>query len=407
MKDKAPVAIPSVQGGVRRSCDTDIDKNIIAWYNHNMIRAIRRRIYPTEEQAQFFERNFGCARFVYNQLLERQIKNHEQGEKFANKYTMVHWLTELKIENPWLKEVDSRALQESMFALESGYLAFFRKNNDFPNFKSKKSAKQSYTTNANLKVFDKNIQIPKAKLVRYKGKSLKGIIPKKITISKSAGRYYASIMYDDGCPTPEKCPIKNPVGIDMGIKDYATLSDGKKYANSKLLSKSEERLKVLQRRLSKKQKGSNRRSRAKLKVARQHEKIRNQRQDFLHKLSNEITNQYDYVAIEDLSVANMVKNHKLAKAIEDCSWGEFARQLEYKTEWRGKTLRKIGRFEPSSKVCSTCGFVNHELTLADREWDCPECHTHHDRDINAAKNILVFSITAGTVGSGRGGANNG
>lgn len=377
------------------------------WYNKNMIRAIKRRIYPTEEQAQFFERNFGCARFVYNQLLERQIKNHEQGEKFANKYTMIHWLTELKTENPWLKEVDSRALQEAMFALESSYLAFFNKNNAFPKFKSKKSARQSYTTNANLKVLDGYIQIPKAKLVRYKGKSLGNICPKKITISKSAGRYYASIMYDDDRPIPEKAPIQKSVGIDMGIKDYAILSDGQKYANPKLLSKSEERLKVLQRRLAKKQKGSNRRSRAKLRVARQYEKIRNQRQDFLHKLSNEITNQYDYAAIEDLSVANMVKNHKLAKAIADCSWGEFARQLEYKSEWRGKTLKKIGRFEPSSKTCSNCGYVKHDLTLADREWDCPECHAHLDRDVNAAKNILVFSSTAGTVGSGRGGVSNG
>ena len=265
----------------------------MARYNRGMFRAIRRRIYPTKEQACFFECNFGCARFVYNQLLERQIKSHEQGEKFANKYTMVHWLTELKEENVWLKEVDSRALQESMFALESGYLAFFRKNNAFPNFKSKKSARQSYTTNANLKVLDGYIQIPKAKLVRYKGKSFRGIQPKKITISKSAGRYYASIVYDDGKPIPEKVSIRQSVGIDMGIKDYAILSNGKKYANPKILSKSEERLKVLQRRLSRKKKGSNRRSIARLKVARQHEKIRNQRQDFLHKLSNEIT-RYSY-----------------------------------------------------------------------------------------------------------------
>lgn len=372
-----------------------------------MIRAIKRRIYPTEEQAQFFEHNFGCARFVYNSLLERQIKNYEQGEKFANKYIMVHWLTELKEENPWLKEVDSRALIEAVFALEFGYLAFFRKNNAFPKFKSKKSAKQSYITNANLKVFDSYIQIPKAKLVRYKGKSLGNICPKKITISKSAGRYYASIMYDDGKPIPEKVPIQKSVGIDMGIKDYAILSNGRKYANPKLLSKSEERLKVLQRRLAKKQKGSNRRSVARLKVARQYEKIKNQRQDFLHKLSNEITNQYDYVAIEDLSVANMVKNHKSAKAIMDCSWGKFAHQLEYKAEWRGKTFKKIGKFEPSSKTCSNCGYIKHDLTLADREWICPECHVYHDRDVNAAKNILVFSNTAGTVGSGRGGVNNG
>lgn len=365
------------------------------------------RLYPTAEQAQFFEWNFGCVRFVYNQMLERQIKEYESGGKSVNKYAMVYQLTELKEANPWLKEADSRALQAAVFALESGYLAFFRKNNAFPKFKSKKSARQAYTTNANIKVLDGYVRVPKAGLVRCKGERLSNICPKTITISKSAGKYYASIIYDDGLPTPEKSPIKSSIGIDMGIKDYAILSDGKKYANPKLLSKSEERLKVLQRRLAKKQKGSNRRSAAKLKVVRQYEKIRNQRQDFLHKLSNEITNQYDYVAIEDLSVANMAKNHKLAKAIEDCSWGEFARQLEYKSEWRGKTLKKIGRFEPSSRTCSNCGYINHSLTLSDREWTCPECHAYHDRDINAAKNILVFSNTAGAVGSGRGGASNG
>lgn len=371
-----------------------------------MLKAIKGRIYPTKEQRQIIDQTFGCSRFVFNKILERQITNHEKGEKFVGKYGMCKWLTELKDENPWLKEVDSRPLQKSVFALESAYKAFFREGKGFPKFKSRKG-RQSYTTNSALKAALHTIKVPKMASIKCKGKFPDDLIPKQITISKVAGRYYASVLYDDGQPEPKPVAPKTFVGIDMGIKDFAILSNGIKIPNPKYLKKSERRLKFLQRQLSKKAKGSNRRSKARLKVSRQHEKVKNQRLDNIHKTTTAIAKQFDYVAIEDLSIKNMVKNHNLAKAISDCGWFEFRRQLEYKCRWRGKTLKVIGRFEPSSKTCSACGFVNHNLTLKDREWVCSECHTLHDRDINAAVNILKFSMAAGLAVSARGDVSNG
>lgn len=383
-----------------------MDNRSKMWYNGDMLRAIKGRIYPTQEQRKVIDQTFGCSRFVYNKILERQITNHEQGNKFAGKYEMCKWLTELKEENPWLKKVDSRPLQKSVFALESAYKAFFREGKGFPKFKSRKN-KQSYTTNSALKATPYMIKVPKMSPIKCKGNFPAGIVPKQITISKTAGRYYASVLYDDGQPEPSSIIPKTFVGVDLGIKDYAILSNGTKFPNPKYLKKSENHLKYLQRRLSKKTKGSNRRSKAKLKVARQYEKIKNQRLDNIHKTTTAIAKQFDYVAIEDLSVKNMVKNHKLAKAISDCGWYEFRRQLEYKCRWRGKILKIIGRFEPSSKTCSACGFVNHNLTLKDRGWVCPDCHISHDRDVNAAINILKFSMAAGLAVSARGGVNNG
>lgn len=371
-----------------------------------MLKAIKGRIYPTKEQCKIIDQTFGCSRFVFNKILERQIANHEKGEKFVGKYEMCKWLTELKEENPWLKEVDSRPLQKSLFALESAYKAFFREGKGFPKFKSRKG-KQSYTTNSALRATPYMIKVPRISPIKCKGNFPEGLTPKQITISKTAGRYYVSVLYDDGRTEPTVIEPKTYVGVDLGIKDYVILSNGVKFPNPKYLKKSEKHLKFLQRQLSKKTKGSNRRSKARLKVARQYEKIKNQRLDNIHKVTTAITKQFDYVAIEDLSVKNMLKNHSLAKAISDCGWFEFRRQLEYKCRWRGKTLKVIGRFEPSSRTCSVCGYVNRSLTLKDREWICPECSTFHDRDMNAAMNILKFSMAAGLAVSARGDVNNG
>lgn len=275
------------------------------------------------------------------------------------------------------------------------YSNFFKGKGKFPNFK-KKSNKQSFVVPQNVNINKNLLSIPKfkkgIKIVLHR--PIKGII-KSATISKTpTGKYFVSIL----CETNEKIPIKVPIkektsiGIDLGIKTFAVLSDGTEYDNPKFLKASLARLKVLQRRLSKKAKGSNNRRKAKLKVAKLHEIISNQRKDFLHKVSNEITNRFDTICIEDLNVKGMVKNHCLAQSISDVGWGEFEKQLRYKAEWRGKNILQIGRFEPSSKLHNTCGYINKQLSLSDREWTCPNCDEIVLRDVNAAINIKNFAL---------------
>lgn len=350
------------------------------------MESIKTQIYPNQQQKELIEKTFGCTRFIYNKCLEQQIKNHEQSQKFINKYGMCKWITELKKEYEWLKEVENKPLQHSVFNLESAYKRFFREHKGFPNFKSK-NGKQSYKTDASIYVEKHWVKLPKMDKIRVFEK-LPDIKPKQIIVSKEVDKYYISIMFDK---QREKIKTSGEIGIDLGIKDFAIFSNGTKIENHKFIKNSEKQLTKLQRRLSRAKEGSNRRNIAKLKVSRCHQKIRNQRQDFLHKLTTAIAKQYKYVAIENLSVSNMVKNHCLAKSISDVAWGEFRRQLEYKLKWNGGELAVIGRFEPSSKTCSDCGFIKKDLKLSDRKWVCEKCGTSHDRDINAAKNILNFS----------------
>lgn len=352
------------------------------------MEAIKTRIYPNEVQKDFIEKTFGCTRFIYNKCLEQQIKNHEQEGKFVSKYGMIKWITKLKEEYDWLREVENTPLQKSVFNLESAYKKFFKEHRGFPKFKSKRS-KQSYKTDQHIYVEGHWVKLPKMDKIRVFEK-LPNINPRQIVISKEADKYYVSILFNN---KRNKVKKTKKVGIDLGIKDFAIFSDGTKVSNPKLLSQSEKQLIKLQRRLSRCKEGSNRRKIAKLKVARCHQKIKNQRQDFLHKLTTAIAKQYKYVAIENLSVKNMVRNHCLAKSISDVAWGEFRRQLEYKMNWYGGELKVIGRFEPSSKTCSKCGLIKKDLKLSDREWICEKCGTKHDRDINAAKNILNFSYS--------------
>lgn len=352
------------------------------------MEAIKTQIYPNQKQKELIEKTFGCTRFIYNKCLEQQIKNHEQSQKFINKYGMCKWITGFKKEYEWLKEVENKPLQYSVFNLESAYKRFFREHKGFPNFKSK-NGKQSYKTDVHIYVEKHWVKLPKMDKIRVFEK-LPDIKPKQITVSKEADKYYISILFDNKRNNVKKT---KKVGIDLGIKDFAIFSDGTKISNPKLLIQSEKQLTKLQRRLSRCKKGSNRRKVAKFKVSRCYQKIKNQRQDFLHKLTTAIAKQYKYVAIENLSVSNMVRNHCLAKSISDVAWGEFRRQLEYKMNWYGGELKVIGRFEPSSKTCSKCGLIKKDLTLSDREWTCEKCGTKHDRDINAAKNILNFSYS--------------
>jgi putative transposase len=353
-----------------------------------MDRTLKTRIYPTDDQKALIEKTFGCARFIYNTALERQIELHSQNKKFAGKYEMCRWIKEIKIDNGWLYDVDNSALQLSLASLESAYKKFF-KGAGFPKFKNKRKNEQSYSTTSCVHVFPHFVRIPRAGKIYTHELLDDSIVPNKITISRKAGLYFASIQYDDGKSPAE--PNGNPsIGIDLGIKDLAILSDGTKIPNPQHMKKHEKKIKHLQRELCRKTNGSNRYNKSVEKLSRAYLDLANCRKDYLHKATTMITKSYGYVAIEDLAINNLVKNHNLAKAIYDCGWYEFRRQLEYKAKWYGSEIKVIGRFEPSSKMCSACGAINKELTLKDREWTC-ECGERHDRDLNAAKNILAFS----------------
>jgi len=304
----------------------------------------------------------------------------------------------LKTQIEWLKEVDSVSLQSSLKDLDMAYQNFFRrvkqgdKKAGFPRFKSKKENKKSYKTkmtNNNIQVFDKYIKLPKLGLVKCKvSKQIEGRILNATISQNPSGKYFVSVCCT-GVEIPQYSSTGSVVGIDLGIKEFAITSDGQHIENPKYLAKSEKKLAKLQRKLSRKAIGSRNRNKSRIKVARMHEKISNQRTDFLHKLSTELVKNYDVICLEDLKVKNMVKNHKLAKSISDVSWSEFVRQLQYKADWYGKVIQKIDTYFPSSQLCSCCGYKNAGTKdLSVRDWTCPECGVHHDRDVNASINIL-------------------
>lgn len=363
-----------------------------------MIKAYKYRLYPNNEQITFFEKSFGCVRFVYNWGLNRRIEAYQKDNTRLSWVDICKELTSLKKreETNWLNEVIGQSLQSSLRDMDSAFTRFFREKKGFPKFHTKKSNNNSFHIAQGVSVdFERSrVKLPKAGLVKFgKNRVFDGKIG-TCTVSKTpTGKYYISILVDDGKPMPEKAPItaETAVGIDVGIKDFAVLSNGQVYSNPKYLEKDEKRLKVLQRRLSKKQKGSKRRERARLAVAKQHERIKNHRENFIHQVTSRIIRENQTVIIEDLNVEGMLKNRNLAKHIASASWSEFFRQLQYKCEWYGKNLIRIGRFEPSSKMC-LCGYINKELTLKDREWNCPQCGRHNDRDLLAAMNIKRFGL---------------
>jgi len=400
-----------------------------------MLKAYRYRMYPDEEQREMFLKHFGACRFIYNLSLERKIKTYETqntppgrrvepvgdadisringsgrnprssergGCQETDKTTLSCYdlnamLPDLKKEFEWLKEINSQSLQQTNRNLDSAFKRFFREKKGFPKFKSRKNPVQSFGVPQHYTVdFDNNqIKLPKIGWIKTKlSRSFEGIL-KTATISMTAtGKFFISILVEDEKETPKKelFGYDSTMGLDVGIKDFVTMSDGTKVGNPKFLKSSLQRLKVLQRRVSRKKKGSKNRDRARQAVALQHEMITNQRKDFLHKLTTKLVSENQAIAIETLNVTGMMKNHCLAQAIGDVSWSEFFRQLEYKCEWYGKTLLRIGRFEPSSKICSVCGSINHDLKLSDREWTCINCGSLHDRDVNASINIKKFAL---------------
>jgi len=363
-----------------------------------MIKTYKYRLYPNNEQITFFEKSFGCVRFVYNWALNQRIEAYQKDGIRISWVDSCKRLTELKKqeETKWLCEVANQSLQSSIRNIDSAFTRFFREKRGFPKFHSKKRGKFSFQLVQGVSIdFDTHkVKLPKIGEVKFgKNKEFVGKIGTSTVSKTPTGKYYISILVDDGIPVPEKAPIttETSVGIDVGIKDFAVLSNGQVYSNPKYLEKDEKRLKVLQRRLSRKQKGSNRRERARLAVAKQHEKIRNRRVNFIHKVTSRIVRENQTVIIENLNIEGMLKNHNLAKHIASVSWSEFFRQLQYKCDWYGKNLIRIGRFEPSSKMC-LCGYINKDLTLKDREWDCPQCGRHNDRDLLAALNIKRFGL---------------
>lgn len=352
------------------------------------------RIYPNKGQQELIEKTFGCCRFVYNQILDTKIKLYQNENKSLTYYDTCKMLPNLKQEYEWLKEVDATALQNSLFNLDKAYKNFFEKRSRFPKFKSKKNSNCCYTTRqlASIKLFDKHIQVSKVGKIKCKfSKQVEGKIS-LVTVRKTPSKkYYVSILVEKDEFKPfEK--TGSVVGIDLGIKDFCITSDRLKYSNPNFLRKSEDQLIRCQRKLSRKSRGSNNYNKQRIKLAKIYEKISNQRTDFLQKLSTSLVKDYDIICTETLKVNNMLKNHNLAKSISDCSWSSFVNMLEYKSLWYDRDIRKIDTFYPSSKLCSNCGYKFEGLTLDIRAWTCPSCQTKHDRDVNAATNILYNGL---------------
>ncbi|RBR35417.1 IS605 OrfB family transposase [Enterococcus cecorum] len=376
------------------------------------LKAYKFRIYPTEEQEIFFAKTFGCVRKVYNLMLNDRKKAYEEVKNAPSKKMIFPTPAKYKKEFPFLKEVDSLALANAQLNLDKAYKNFFRnKSVGFPRFKSKKNPVQSYTTNnqnGTVALIDsKFIKIPKLKsLVRIKlHRQPKGMI-KSATISRHAsGKYYISLLCKEEINELPK--TNSAIGIDLGITDFAILSDGQKIDNNRFTSKMEKKLKREQRKLSKrallaKNKGiplseAKNYQKQKRKVARLHEKVMNQRTDFLNKLSTEIIKNHDIICIEDLNVKGMLRNHKLARSISDVSWSSFVAKLQYKADWYGREIIKVDTWFPSSQICSECGHKDGKKPLDIREWTCPICYTHHDRDINASINILTEGLRIQTL----------
>ncbi|MFB9219820.1 IS200/IS605 family element RNA-guided endonuclease TnpB [Kurthia sibirica] len=376
-------------------------------------KAYKFRIYPTKEQEVLIAKTIGCSRFIYNHFLGLWNETYTQTGKGLSYSTCSAMLPKMKKEETtiWLKEVDSIAIQSSLKHLADAYTRFFKKQNAKPTFKSKKNPVQSYTTqftNNNIAIVDKKLKLPKLGLVSFaQSRVLKGRIINATISLRPSGKYFVSLLCEEEIYEHPK--TNSSIGIDLGITDFAILSDGQKISNNRFTSQMAKKLKREQRKLSKRALIAKKNNvglfeasnyqKQKRKVARLHEKVMNQRTDFLNKLSTEIIKNHDVICIENLNVKSLLKNHTLAKNISDVSWSEFVTKLIYKANWYGKEIVKIDKWFPSSQICSECGNRDGKKGLHIRTWTCPRCHTNLDRDINASKNILTEGLRLLTVGT--------
>lgn len=361
-------------------------------------RGYKYRAYPTEVQKQWLEREFGAGRFVYNHFLEVRRNHYDQTGKGLYYGDTAAILTQLKHDgqHDWLKLSNAQMLQQKLVDLDTAFVNFFEKRGGYPQFKSKRG-RQSFRVPQSFAVEGHTVTLPKLKKpLRFRlHRSLpEGGVLKSVTVSRTpSGNYYVSFLVDATVEVPS--PTTGEIGVDLGLHSLLATSEGEKMAHPKYLSKSRKQLRRLKWRHARSQKGSANREKARLKLARQEEKVVNQRRDFLHRQSHKLVDENRAISVETLAVKNRMANHKLARSIADSGWGEFVRQLEYKANWNGRELRKVDRWFPSTQTCHVCDFRHTDLTLADREWRCPNCETHHDRDINSAINIR----TAGRAGS--------